>query len=110
MPMSKFARTMPFSSTSTAIRLPTGEPSLLIEVGAKLSESCVRPEPAPTAPMFMVIGPPATSMVKSPVAGSKAPPTAGVPCVTLAMVPPDPRVSSKATVYWPICVPPEALS
>jgi hypothetical protein len=60
IPVSKLARRKPFPSTSIEVMLPTGKPSLVIAVGAKLSDSCVMTVPSPMAPIVMSMGPPAT--------------------------------------------------
>ena len=60
----------PFLSIVVEVRLPTGAPSLVIAVGAKLLDSCVNPEVSPGLPTVMAIGPPATVSPITPVVAS----------------------------------------
>ena len=85
------------ASTSIDERLPTGEPFLVIETGAKLSDSWVRPRGSCGRPMSSVIGPLCAWIVSLPLSTSQAPRppftdtpslAAAVAALSIAMVPP----------------------
>src|SRR6056297_1922612 len=112
MPVSKNAYTKPFSSISTDVILPAGDPSLAMFSGAKASDLWVKPSFVPGRPRLISIGPPSAVTITDPVAGSYAKAPAGLlgPGTTVAKVPPKACVSSKVTTYSPTKLPPLAES